>query len=279
MKKYYYMSDLHLEINGALPIYRIVPESNGILLVAGDTTIADYFRKERTDSLARKGRDRFRNLIEQIESFEQILFVTGNHEHYNGDIERTKELFAKELEQYGTKFRVMENDYHFTDAGTVVFGAGLWTNFNNNNPVDHAIVENGMNDFRIIKKGIYKFTTQDAYKIHKETVEKATEVLNTFPHANVIMFTHHAPLNQCNGEEHTGSRLIAGYCSDLSEMILSNPNIKYWVHGHTHTNSNIEIGQCKVLSNQMGYGNQSITFIEKCAEDFLKQSHLPYFEI
>ena len=44
-----------------------------------------------------------------------------------------------------------------------------------------------------------------------------------------------------------------GYCSDLSETILDNENIKYWVHGHVHDDFDYTIGETRVACNPRGY--------------------------
>jgi hypothetical protein len=44
-----------------------------------------------------------------------------------------------------------------------------------------------------------------------------------------------------------------GYHSDLSELILSNPQIKLWTHGHTHELFDYMIGSTRVVCNPRGY--------------------------
>ena len=65
--------------------------------------------------------------------------------------------------------------------------------------------------------------------------------------------THHAPTSKSVNIEHSGQTLDYAYFSDLSDFILVNPSIKYWVHGHTHMNVDYMVGDCRVLSNQKGY--------------------------
>ena len=44
-----------------------------------------------------------------------------------------------------------------------------------------------------------------------------------------------------------------GFHTELSEMILDHPNIKHWVHGHTHDPFDYKIGECRVVCNPRGY--------------------------
>ena len=43
------------------------------------------------------------------------------------------------------------------------------------------------------------------------------------------------------------------YATDMEYFIKSNTNIKYWVHGHVHENSDYMISQCRVVANPRGY--------------------------
>ena len=44
-----------------------------------------------------------------------------------------------------------------------------------------------------------------------------------------------------------------GYVSDLSNLILDNPQIKYWLHGHTHQQVDYMVGETRVMCNARGY--------------------------
>ena len=46
--------------------------------------------------------------------------------------------------------------------------------------------------------------------------------------------------------------LNSAFASDDVDLV-SNNRIDVWIYGHSHTNSDEEIGGTKVLSNQMGY--------------------------
>jgi hypothetical protein len=44
-----------------------------------------------------------------------------------------------------------------------------------------------------------------------------------------------------------------GYASDLSELILDNPQIVLWTHGHMHDPSDYMVGSTRVVCNPRGY--------------------------
>ena len=54
-----------------------------------------------------------------------------------------------------------------------------------------------------------------------------------------------------------------GYASDLSDLILDNPQIKFWTHGHIHTQFDYMIGTTRILCNPRGYAGY-----ERRAQEF-----------
>ena len=47
------------------------------------------------------------------------------------------------------------------------------------------------------------------------------------------------------------------YHSDLSDIMLDNPQIKLWTHGHTHHPFDYVIGETRIVCNPRGYENGS----------------------
>jgi predicted phosphodiesterase len=43
-------------------------------------------------------------------------------------------------------------------------------------------------------------------------------------------------------------------------LIMNHPQIKYWVHGHTHTPFDYMIEGCRVICNPCGYPGQDTGF-------------------
>jgi len=86
---------------------------------------------------------------------------------------------------------------------------------------------------------------QDFNWIKKETEKNKDK--------DVFIVTHHAPSSLSYDDEDPKGEGIIYYKSDLDDFILSNDNIKYWVHGHIHTPNNILLGNTKIYSNPIGY--------------------------
>jgi Icc-related predicted phosphoesterase len=261
MTKFHYASDLHIEF--ALPKAEDVTGEN--LILAGDILTLVSLNPIMNDAGNRKRRDRFNLFFDHAhENFKRVFFVTGNHESYNFDIAAESDYIAKYLPGV---IHLNNSSYEFDD-GTVILGGALWTDMNRNNPIDHAAVGAGMNDFKIIynteKSPFSVFSTYDAYVRHQETLKFLTEETEKYKDRKCVVVTHHAPSRQGLNPHHSGHGAIdAGYYSDLEEFILDRPQIKTWVHGHTHIQKQYKIGETNVLSNARGYEGY-----EACADRF-----------
>lgn len=254
-----FVSDLHFEINAHHPVPEFIAGTlDEILIVAGDTIPVYYLQTRLNDAESRSIRKKFDKFVEQVSGFKKIIFIMGNHEHYHYDISKSYDTLwsylFNTLRKSPEQFYLLENSYTSLNDKWVVWGATLWTDINRNDPIAHDALRWGMNDFRVIQNEEgYVFDTSDAYRIHNDTLNRLKAFLGYMPHVNVIVATHHAPHFKSEGDRHKGSSITAGYCSDLSELILDNSNIKYWIHGHTHNTCTYDIGETTITSFQRGY--------------------------
>ena len=69
---------------------------------------------------------------------------------------------------------------------------------------------------------------------------------------HIVVVTHHLPTLQVVASQHKGSVLNSAFATEYEELI-SGSRIDAWIYGHSHTNIDTEIGNTKVISNQMGY--------------------------
>jgi Icc-related predicted phosphoesterase len=69
-----------------------------------------------------------------------------------------------------------------------------------------------------------------------------------------VVVGHHAPSKASTHPRYLNDTTMNGaYSSDLSEFILDRPQIKLWVHGHTHDSFDYMIGSTRVVCNPRGY--------------------------
>jgi hypothetical protein len=127
-----------------------------------------------------------------------------------------------------------------------------------------------MNDHTVIKKlttapnrygeMMARFMPHDAYVEHNKTLEALQNGLYEWKQIDkkTIVMTHHAPTFQSVHPRYAGDILNHAYATDLSELILDNPNIKYWFHGHMHDSIDYMVGECRVLCNPRGYNGYAL---------------------
>jgi predicted phosphodiesterase len=239
------VSDLHMEFNGH---YDFEPDST--YLIPGDiapiTTLMQY--------------------LKEIPSNVKIIFIAGNHEFYNHNIDGgydTLRNFAEENENLTflqDNFITLEGD----QGKLNIYGTTLWTDLKSTQfPQDYlcGYGSQRMNDFRTIRTKLGIFTPMDSVRLHN----KSKELLETFllEHSgekNIVM-THHLPSFQSVSKEFEGSTLNYFFASSLDDFILKHkPEV--WIHGHTHDLKDYFIGNTRILCNPVGYPNENNDFRE-----------------
>lgn len=241
-------SDVHLEFG---PISFENNEKSDVLILSGDICVASNFGKISTSFFK-----------ECSERFSNIIYVMGNHEHYNGDFQLTEKILREELEEF-KNIHLLEKET--IELGEYTFvGGTLWTDMNKNDPNTLWHIKRVMNDFSVIRNGPeYVISPELIYDEHCKTMQYIrSAVLDTTK--KYVIVGHHAPSKQSTKPRYRRDYLVNGaYSSDLSEFILDHPQIKLWTHGHTHDIFDYKVGETRVLCNPRGYMNY-----EKCADYF-----------
>lgn len=265
-----FFSDLHLEFREPHKSINTPQAEGDVLLVVGDFTVARLLNKHRNDAEARSHLKILNKIRDNwFSKYQQVLYIPGNHEHYNwvfkDTVPRLQEFFFD-----WDNVMVMDNDIFDTKDGIRIIGSTLWSDFEKGNPNCIEACQWGMNDFRIIYKedptlADYiarndprgcAITPYFAWEQH-DTAKKYIELQAKAHSGKVIVFTHHAPTYESLSPEHSGNGLDGAYASDLSQLILDNPNISNWIHGHTHRSLEYKVGDCTIMANQCGYWSES----------------------
>jgi predicted phosphodiesterase len=239
-------SDIHLEHYVGCQVFPHLGKGD-ILILAGDIFCAKHFK---TNGHLHGVYDTF--LEDCSKNYDKVLYVKGNHEFYGYNYEGTH---RKILDNLPDNFHLLENDTVKIGDWNFI-GFTLWTNFRNANPLEMMEAEQCMNDYKVIRIGsnYRKMRAQDTLNFHLESRDyllKQLEILKD----NVFVISHHAPSLQSVHEKFK-TMANGAYCSNLDHLILDNPQIKYWVHGHTHTPFDYMIGECRVICNPGGYPGQ-----------------------
>ncbi|MBS0455368.1 MAG: metallophosphoesterase [Proteobacteria bacterium] len=205
----------------------------------------------------------------------QVILVPGNHEYYRTSrqsrMDRT--LAAMRKAAAGTHVHVLDAD-ELVLEDVRFLGATLWTDFalaietpqglQSNVELAGRLVENALNDFRLIRvpnrsalPGTWQeragriFRAADAWRIHLEQRRWLKQRLESPFDGKTVVLTHHAPHRGSLAPWYAPDWVSAGFVSELHDEFFAVPVL--WVHGHTHTSFDYQVGNCRVLSNPRGY--------------------------
>ena len=237
-----YCSDLHLDFGPGLEL-----PGGEVLILAGD--VVEHNRLKHSPEL--------QNFFQtECAKYQQVFYILGNHEHYNGTFSKTLERMQEFMPD---NIRLMENDC-INYKGINFVGCTLWTDMNKQDPLTLYQMPNLINDYRCVKNeyqgGYGKLTPRHTASVHFQSVEYLKETLESVTVPTVV-FTHHAPtLESINVRYRTAKDhcMNGGYASDLSQLILDyTDKVPYWIHGHMHNEVDYLVGNTRVLSNPRGY--------------------------
>lgn len=238
-------SDIHLEF-GDLPIENT--HGADVLILAGDICVAAGFSRDGQ-------KEQYHAFFQQCsDEFQDVVYIMGNHEHYNGDICTSYQILKTELDKY-SNIHFLEKEFKII-KGVMFIGATLWSDFNRQNPISMRTAEGAMNDYRIIKNSLKgrKLIALDTLFEHQQTLEKIEQFYNAYEDLPVVMVGHHAPShNSVKPQYERDIHINGAYRSDLESFIADRPRIKLWVHGHTHSEFDYMVGETRVVANPRGY--------------------------
>lgn len=243
-------SDIHLEHYVGCQIFPHLGRGD-ILILAGDILCAKHLK---TDGYLHSVYNRF--LEDCSKNYENIVYVFGNHEFYGYNYEGAYKTIRK---SFPDNFHLLENDTVKIGDWNFI-GFTFWTDFRNENPLEMMEAQTLMNDYRNIRIGsnYRKLRPDDTLQFHKKSKQYLLNQLETLKE-NVFVISHHAPSYQSIPQQYK-KNVNGAYCSNLDDLIMNHPQIKYWIHGHTHTPFNYKIEECRVICNPCGYPGQITNF-------------------
>jgi Icc-related predicted phosphoesterase len=292
-------SDVHLEFGD---LFLKNEENAEVLILSGDICTAKVFKhkpKERALVFDFFHRCAFH--------FPHVVYVMGNHEHYDFDIAKTYATLKCKLSKF-TNIHFLEKETWEHNDVTFV-GGTLWTDMNKGDSLTLWHCGQRMNDFRLInnsnrkthhKNVVYvknpdgsgmnlkdaegnlviervdhyerssRWSAEDSVEDHKKMLDYI-RIATEDKTKQYVVVTHHAPSSESIAEWYKHDTLMNGaFASDLTDFILDRPQIKLWTHGHMHNVSDYMVGDTRVVCNPRGYVKH-----EQRAKDF----ELKYMEI
>jgi len=149
-------SDVHLEF-GHLELNN--DDNADVLILSGDICVASKF-----------GPDYDRFFQDASKLFKNVIYVMGNHEHYNGDFAKSESILRAALERY-SNVHFLEKSCVKIDDVTFI-GGTLWTDMNKEDPLTMFHVQRRMNDFRIVRNSNRMVTrTVPIYELNPDYTE------------------------------------------------------------------------------------------------------------
>jgi Icc-related predicted phosphoesterase len=254
------ISDIHLEF-GDLPI----ENRNGadLLIMAGDICVAEDLHNHPEDdavlpatSTRARSAQTYRNFFRRVcEQYPNVIYVMGNHEHYHGKFDQSRDIFNTEFERMDLPIRLLERE-SCDIMGVTFIGSTLWTDFNKGDPISLYECERSMNDYRIIRVArdhYRRLRPQDTLNEHLNNKNYILETLSQHQNA-VVVVGHHAPSHVSVKPRYEHDHHLNGaYRSDLTDIMLNHPQIRLWVHGHTHHDFDYMVGNTRVVCHPRGY--------------------------
>jgi DNA repair exonuclease SbcCD nuclease subunit len=257
-------SDLHLEFQD------IDLKNTGgaeVLILSGDIMIAEDLHNHPptvTNPYApyidlgsrQKAAHRFREFLSRVSNeFPHVVYVAGNHEFYHGKWKSSLDDLRETCALYPNVY-FLEHDIKVINEVSFV-GATLWTDCNKGDPLTLHSLADMMNDYRVIRNDEHGYTKlRPAHTMHRhqQTLSYLKAVLPDMKDKKVVFVGHHGPSTMSTHPKYANDYLMnGGYRSDLSELILDNPQIALWTHGHMHDPFDYNIGTTRVVCNPRGY--------------------------
>lgn len=246
MKKFRYMSDLHLESNHIdFPVDEFNVDETLLLIgdIVGGQKVWD---SKLTDNVC--------ELILWADKFHKTIWVPGNHEYNNfSSMDECHRFFRKMISDCGAQ------NVLFSPFGTevmddvVVLWATLWTNFNNDVFAKDAC------------KNFYDFKSNDDLTPDYVSVISDLQI-NYIGEAarkyksqgkKVLVATHFPPSQHFANSRGT---LEDAYFYRNCEFWFDTVDV--WLYGHSHYNKTFEREGLFIGSNQLGYGHEGKDFSE-----------------
>ena len=251
------ISDLHLETPKARPSYEdfeIQPRCRCLALLgdighASDPRLFEFFDR-------------------QLQQFEFLLYLLGNHEPYGMTFAEAKEniqAFQADVEQRRRdpnnpitgKFLFLDRCRFDLSENITVFGCTLFSFIT---PQQHESVARFVSDF----SNINKWTVDSHNSAHERDLQwlnsQISECAQSEPHRSIVVFTHHSPtaLEAADDRSHIqdDAQIRSAFTTDLSsQSCWKIPQVKLWAFGHTHFNCDLDDPQTqkRIVANQKGY--------------------------
>ena len=271
-------SDIHLEF-GDINLQNT--DNADVLILGGDICVAaDIGRPDNSNIFEGARSKRIVDFFKRCSfQFPHVIYIMGNHEHYNGDFAETKNKLQSMLESNMlSNIYLLDKETKVIDDTTFI-GGTLWTDMNNEDSLTMRHLAGMMNDFRCVKNSnrmlqrkvpIYKrgedgkyiyqkigevnsmvedgfkfkeepstFSTQDAFNDHKEMLGYLKVMLEGKNDTKFVVVGHHAPSKLSTHPRYAGEEIMNGGYSSDLSAFILD-NPQIKLWTHGHTHEDFD---------------------------------------
>jgi hypothetical protein len=191
-----------------------------------------------------------------------VLFVPGNHEYDNLDLDEAHARLRSTCERLGITWLERET---LVLGGVRFIGTTLWTDFD-------ALAVQQPDTARLIKQRHKAFRAADFYLPKAAATRRGQPLLaegwrelglesqawlrqalaQPFDGPTVVV-THFAPSLRSADPRYGLVPGTAGFCNSLDDLL---PLADLWVHGHLHCPNDYTVEGCRVVANPLGYARK-----------------------
>ena len=239
------VSDIHIGETGAIPDWRdVVTKKTEVLIVAGDVCRVELFERY------------LRFMTSLCKGFTSVYLIPGNWEYYS-NIESIESLESKltKLGELIPNLKVLRDESVDLPGGIRIYGTTLWSYIPRPNGVKKLPIKSlagaaGTPTWMNVRHFIALYHLEAAIERSRKDGWR------------LVVVSHYAPVNfRCLAKRHLTDPLRFYYANNLDNLLVKQ-NIRVWIYGHTHVNSDyISIGGTRVVSNQYkgdGYDREKI---------------------
>lgn len=240
--KIQFVSDLHLEFaeNRAYLEQYPLEVTGDVLLVAGDTAYLDML-DSGVDTYSR-----YAFWDWASEHYRQVIVCFGNHDFYGHyDIATIPDGYCKAIRPNVQAY--YNGVVHLNDIDIIV--STLWSHIE---PYNAYMTERGVSDFYRIRYDGYRLSADTFNQEHERCLRFVKRAVSESEAKCKIVLTHHVPTELCTAPEFRESLINGAFTVELGNYIAES-GIDYWIYGHSHRNIEAQIGETRILSNQLGY--------------------------
>lgn len=244
------LSDLHLNWH---------PDAGKDFLKSLDPSLAGVDVLVLAGDLCPIRHESFGRMLRDIcAKYPDVVFVPGNHEWEHADRDVLQARLRMIQETWCPNLHVLQEGA-VTIKGQRFLGSTLWFE---DTPLAKSTAA-GWIDFRLMP-------TLNSW------VWDASAQARNFLFDNVrkgdVVVTHHLPFRQSLDPRfaHVGTNQF--YLNDMAEILGKGNDPSLWIHGHTHSHLDYDVGDMRVLANPFGskieFHSGASGFIENCLVDF-----------